>query len=118
MRKMAESAQIPQPDMVVDPVCGMTIDPADAAGSWEYNGQRYYFCHESCLARFQANPDSFLAPSAPQPVPASAEYTCPMHPEIVRGAPGPCPICGMALEPRTVAADEGPNPELVEMTRR
>jgi Cu+-exporting ATPase len=48
----------------------------------------------------------------------TVEYTCPMHPEIVRDAPGACPICGMALEPRVVAADEGPNPELVDMTRR
>ena len=46
------------------------------------------------------------------------EYTCPMHPQIVRDAPGPCPICGMALEPRTVSALDGPNPELVDMTRR
>ena len=46
------------------------------------------------------------------------EYTCPMHPEIVRDAPGACPICGMALEPRTVSALDAPNPELVDMTRR
>ena len=46
------------------------------------------------------------------------EYTCPMHPEIVRDAPGDCPICGMALEPTTVVLEEGPNPELVDMTRR
>jgi Cu+-exporting ATPase len=46
------------------------------------------------------------------------EWTCPMHPEIVRDAPGACPICGMALEPRTVVVDEGPNPELVAMSRR
>jgi Cu+-exporting ATPase len=46
------------------------------------------------------------------------EYTCPMHPEIVRDAPGDCPICGMALEPTTVMLEEGPNPELVDMTRR
>jgi Cu+-exporting ATPase len=49
---------------------------------------------------------------------ARVEYTCPMHPEIVRDAPGSCPICGMALEPRTVSLDEQPNPELVDMTRR
>jgi len=104
--------------MVLDPVCGMTIDPADAAGSWEYQGQKYYFCHESCLTRFKADPESFLASSAPKPVSASAEYTCPMHPEIVRDQPGPCPICGMALEPRTVLAEDTPNPELVDMTRR
>ena len=46
------------------------------------------------------------------------EYTCPMHPEIVRDAPGACPICGMALEPRTVTLLDAPNPELVDMTRR
>ena len=46
------------------------------------------------------------------------EWTCPMHPQIVRAAPGSCPICGMALEPRTVGAVEGPDPELVDMTRR
>ena len=46
------------------------------------------------------------------------EYTCPMHPEVVRPGPGSCPICGMALEPRTVLVEEGPNPELVDMTRR
>ncbi len=46
------------------------------------------------------------------------EYTCPMHPEIVRDEPGACPICGMALEPRTVTAEAEANPELVGMTRR
>jgi Cu+-exporting ATPase len=46
------------------------------------------------------------------------EYTCPMHPQIVRDAPGSCPICGMALEPRTVTVEEGPSPELVDMSRR
>src|SRR5207247_11384159 len=46
------------------------------------------------------------------------EFTCPMHPEVVRSEPGACPICGMALEPRTATLDEGPNPELVDMRRR
>jgi P-type Cu+ transporter len=46
------------------------------------------------------------------------EWTCPMHPQIVRDAPGNCPICGMALEPRTVTAEEQENPELRDMTRR
>jgi P-type Cu+ transporter len=50
--------------------------------------------------------------------PPRTEWTCPMHPQIVRDAPGSCPICGMALEPRTVGAVEGPDPELVDMTRR
>lgn len=45
-------------------------------------------------------------------------YTCPMHPEIRQIGPGSCPICGMALEPEVVSLDTGPNPELVDMTRR
>src|SRR5688572_20171514 len=176
----------------IDPVCGMTVDPARAAGQTDYQGKTYYFCAKSCLAKFQADPQRYLAPR-PQPqllqigkrstpfqapaLPMSAghganphahhapapsveappgtiytcpmdpevrqphfgacpkcgmalepdlatmpaarvEYTCPMHPEIVRDEPGACPICGMALEPRTVTLEEGPNPELVDMTRR
>ena len=54
-----------------------------------------------------------LAPTGPR-----SEWTCPMHPQIVRDAPGSCPICGMALDPRTVSGIEGPDPELVDMTRR
>jgi Cu+-exporting ATPase len=60
------------------------------------------------------------APVASAPVAAvvkHAEYTCPMHPQIVRSGPGACPICGMALEPREAAAGDG-NPELAAMTRR
>src|SRR5262245_37079906 len=107
MRKMAQPAHIPEAELVLDPVCGMRIDPADAAGSCDYKGKKYYFCHESCLARFKADPDSFLKPAPPAAVVPAAEYTCPMHPEIVRDGPGACPICGMALEPRTVMAEEG-----------
>jgi len=104
---------------VVDPVCGMTITPEEAAGHLDYRGQTYYFCAASCLERFRATPEAFLgggdAPAAPA---THAEWTCPMHPEIVRDAPGACPICGMALEPRTAGVEEAPNPELVDMTRR
>jgi Cu+-exporting ATPase len=49
---------------------------------------------------------------------AMTEWTCPMHPEIVRDAPGSCPICGMALEPKTITAEEQENPELIDMTKR
>jgi P-type Cu+ transporter len=183
---------MPATELAIDPVCGMTVDPAHAAGQVEHDGRIYYFCSTSCVKRFTADPEAFLnkkagasescchgeaanqpsaapvsfakrgpaVPSAEVREPASqhpaatqyfcpmdpevrqdrpgscpkcgmalepdlstvpaarVEYTCPMHPEIVRDAPGSCPICGMALEPRTVTAGVGPNPELVDMTRR
>jgi Cu+-exporting ATPase len=56
--------------------------------------------------------------AAEQVPPGTAVYTCPMHPEIVRNGPGTCPICGMALEPRTVSLEDEPNPELEDMSRR
>jgi Cu+-exporting ATPase len=61
-----------------------------------------------------------LSPWGPQSAPGSYKitYTCPMHPEVVSDAPGTCPICGMALEPRTVSLAEEENPELTEMSRR
>src|SRR5262245_42448526 len=105
---------------VVDPVCGMTIDPSDAVGHFDYKGQTYYFCAESCLEQFRENPEQFLNPDAlpAGPIDLEAEYTCPMHPEVRQKGPGACPICGMALEPVDAAhADEG-NPELEDMTRR
>jgi Cu+-exporting ATPase len=104
----------------------MTIDPADAAGQFDYRGQTYYFCHPSCLERFKGNPESFLNPdaAAAEP-PASAtagedtrEYTCPMDPEVRQIGPGACPKCGMALEPVTVSLEDHGNPELDDMQRR
>src|SRR4051794_34313318 len=85
----------------IDPVCGMTVDPQDAAGTSDYKGTRYYFCHPSCLERFQANPEEFLNPAAAAPAVAvpGAQYVCPMDPEVRQDHPGACPICGMALEP-------------------
>jgi Cu+-exporting ATPase len=130
---MAEMTMLPSNDQaakVKDPVCGMTIDPAKAAASEEYNGTTFFFCGKGCAAKFHADPEKYLQPkpnpaansgvSAPAPAkaPAVAEYTCPMHPEVVRSAPGDCPICGMALEPRTVSLDDEANPELDSMTRR
>jgi Cu+-exporting ATPase len=91
---------------VVDPVCGMTISPADAVGHLDYHGQTYYFCHESCLERFQADPEEFVGARRQESVPrveqAGAEYTCPMDPEVRQKGPGACPKCGMALEPATI----------------
>src|SRR5688572_14648242 len=112
MLRMAEQG-------AVDPVCGMTVVPERAAGYFEYKGHTYYFCGKGCLERFKADPEKYLAPKAPPPAPvAGTTYTCPMHPEIVRDAPGACPICGMALEATMPSLDEGPNPELIDMTRR
>jgi Cu+-exporting ATPase len=86
--------------MALDPVCGMTVDPAKAAGSHEHGGVKYYFCGKGCLARFQADPEKYLAPkSLPKPELKAAQYTCPMHPQVIQPKPGFCPLCGMALEP-------------------
>ena len=105
---------------VLDPVCGMTIDPSDAVGHFDYKGQTYYFCAESCLEQFRENPEHFLNPEArpAAPVDLDAEYTCPMHPEVRQKGPGACPICGMALEPVDVTLLDERNPELEDMTRR
>ena len=107
---------------VTDPVCGMRIDPRTAAGSHRHEGREYYFCSPHCLASFKADPQRYLqlqaqAAAAPEPAPAGAQYTCPMHPEILRDAPGDCPLCGMALVPiaGTGAADDT---ELRDLTRR
>ncbi len=102
-----------------DPVCGMEVLPERAAGSLEREGTSYVFCSKGCLEKFRADPARYVGPAlAPPLAPASAEYTCPMHPEIIRPGPGTCPKCGMALEPRTATVEEEPNPELVDMTRR
>ena len=104
-----------------DPVCGMTIEEEDSVGTVQHEGVTYYFCNPSCLERFTNDPAMFLsaeASSRTTEAPPGATFTCPMHPEIVRDAPGACPLCGMALEPRTVSLTDAPNPELADMTRR
>ena len=119
--------QVESPELVADPVCGMTVDPAAGSLSFEHDGRTYYFCSEHCRERFRHDPAAFLTTAAEKssPLPPAStapegevEYTCPMHPEIRQLGPGSCPICGMALEPVTVTADTGPNPELSDMTRR
>ncbi|MBM4072740.1 MAG: heavy metal translocating P-type ATPase [Planctomycetes bacterium] len=105
----------------LDPVCGMTVAPATAAGSTVHDGQTYHFCSTHCLAKFKQDPARYLNRAAPReacPTPPNAVYTCPMHPEVVSDHPGACPKCGMALEPMVATADEGPNPELADMSRR
>ena len=105
---------------VVDPVCGMTIDPSDAVGHVDHKGQTYYFCAESCLEQFRENPEQFLDRGARSaaPVDLEADYTCPMHPEVRQKGPGACPICGMALEPVDAAHADERNPELEDISRR
>ncbi|RWQ18814.1 heavy metal translocating P-type ATPase [Mesorhizobium sp.] len=103
-----------------DPVCGMSVDRATARHFARHEGQGFHFCSAACQAKFEAEPQKYLGDRpAPQPMPKGTQYTCPMHPEIIRDKPGSCPICGMALEPMGVpTGDEGPNPELVDFTRR
>jgi Cu+-exporting ATPase len=119
---------------VVDPVCGMTVEPASAPASVEHEGKKYYFCCPHCAQKFQADPGRYflsggrkpperslggLTPPAQKTPPgAKVEYICPMDPEIVRDRPGSCPKCGMALEPRVAGPEEGPNPEIIDMRRR
>ena len=102
-----------------DPVCGMDVARDTAKHFLKHEGAGYYFCSSSCEGKFTAEPAKYLAGKpAAAPAPSGTQYTCPMHPEIVRDKPGSCPICGMALEPMMPSADDGPNPELVDFTRR
>jgi len=111
-----------------DPVCGMIVDSGTARHRTEHEGQTYYFCCDGCKAKFLTDPTRVLKPAdnsvpnvpgAPTvPLPGSTTYTCPMHPQIRRNAPGSCPLCGMALEPQGIPDAEGTNPELKDMTRR
>ena len=106
-----------------DPVCGMKVDPAKAAGTADFAGHSYYFCSLGCRTKFLSDPQKWVSPAPevaiPGPPPSTAvEYTCPMHPEVVQIGPGSCPICGMALEPRVMTADEPENEELSGMVRR
>ena len=103
-----------------DPVCGMTVARASARHVARHAGQRFYFCAARCREKFEADPEAWLeGVPAPEPMPEGTLYICPMCPEVVSEDPSDCPSCGMALEPMGVpAADQGPNPELVDFTRR
>ncbi|MGO4508958.1 heavy metal translocating P-type ATPase [Bradyrhizobium sp. 2TAF36] len=105
---------------VLDPVCGMTVDPATSKHHHTHHGKTFHFCSAGCRTKFAADPAKYLArEKAPEPeMPAGTIYTCPMHPEIRQVGPGSCPICGMALEPEVASLETGPNPELADMTRR
>ncbi|MBD9444076.1 heavy metal translocating P-type ATPase [Rhizobium sp. RHZ01] len=104
-----------------DPVCGMSVNRANARHFLKHEGEKFYFCSAGCKAKFEADPASYRDGNrpAPKPMPKGTLYTCPMHPEVISDHPGDCPKCGMALEPMGIPpVDEGPNPELVDFTRR
>ncbi len=106
----------------IDPVCRMTVDKASAPWMSKHEGQKVYFCCEGCQKKFEADPSAYLG-DAPKPAavtaPPGSKWGCPMDPEVESDGPGDCPICGMALEPMTPSLEnQGPNPELVDMTRR
>ena len=113
-----------QSETHTDPVCKMLVTAETAAGTYEHNGETYYFCMTGCRDKFAADPEQYLrAPevsnqSKIQDPRSKIEYTCPMHPEIVQIGPGSCPKCGMALEPKVISLDDGPDPEFVDMKRR
>ncbi|MBY0611229.1 MAG: heavy metal translocating P-type ATPase [Beijerinckiaceae bacterium] len=110
--------------VIVDPVCGMQVDPATSKYHADHAGHSYHFCSNGCLTKFQKDPGHYLGEKAPphkpsdEPIAEGTIFTCPMHPQIRQNAPGSCPICGMALEPETVTLDAAPNAELADMTRR
>ena len=117
-------------ETVVDPVCGMKVNPATSPHRYELGGTAYHFCSAGCLEKFRASPDKYLNPPTVDPavthpamgsLPEAAQgtiWTCPMHPEIRRDGPGSCPICGMALEPLEPSLEDETNPELTDMSRR
>ena len=121
-------AHAPAAEFAIDPVCGMRVTIVTARHRFAYRGYEYFFCNPRCRERFEADPEKFLKPkdsedehSQPkrlEQAPAGTMYTCPMHPEVRQVGPGSCPICGMALEPEQLSLDQGPDPELIDMTRR
>ena len=132
----ADPADAAPPDKgsAIDPVCGMSVDPATAKHTADHAGRHWFFRSARCRERFVAEPARYAATAAdadapkstptvsaaePSDAPAGATlWTCPMHPEIRRPGPGACPICGMALEPEVMTAEIGPNGELADMTQR
>jgi len=106
---------------VLDPVCGMQVDPATAKHRAEHDGKTYLFCSARCHDRFVADPVQYLSAkpeTGPAAVPAGTMFICPMHPQIRQDHPGTCPICGMALEPEMPGVADDDNPELRDFSRR
>ncbi len=109
----------PDSTSATDPICGMQVKIVDDARSSDYGGETWYFCSAGCRARFNADPYFYTSGNAARLKPSAqpgAQWTCPMHPEILSDEPDSCPLCGMALEPM-VPSDE-PSEELTDFTRR
>lgn len=102
-----------------DPVCGMTVAVEGNMRHAEFQGTSFHFCSDKCQTKFKTDPWFYASgrgTGRKKTAPADAQYTCPMHPEIIRDAPGACPICGMALEPMLPSGE--PTDELTDFTRR
>ncbi len=114
--KSAEPA-LPAADSAIDPVCGMTVT---RPFKHQTDDGEYGFCNPRCKDKFIADPDRYLHPERyePEEVPEGTVFICPMCPEVRQIGPGACPSCGMALEPETITIDDGPNHELIDMSRR
>jgi Cu+-exporting ATPase len=109
----------PADETATDPVCGMQVSKtAPPGGTHVHAGTTHYFCAEVCRRRFAADPDQYLAGRRQSMAPAGTMYVCPMDPEVHETAPGPCPVCGMMLEPAEPTVDDTTDPELRDMTRR
>lgn len=114
-----EDHEATAPGTTKDPVCGMAVTRGAGTRSAAFEGKTFHFCSDTCQTRFEADPWHYASGRAsgrPKTAPTAALYTCPMHPEIIRDAPGPCPLCGMALEP--VQPSDAPSAELSDFTRR
>lgn len=111
--------QIGPDGKVIDPVCGMRVDPHAATHKTVHQGRSYFFCSAACEAKFAAQPSRYISPIEQPAVETDTSiYTCPMHPEIRQPGPGFCPICGMALEPVVASLEPQENAELADMRRR
>ncbi len=110
----------PAPVLERDPVCGMNVNPATAKHVHDHGGKNFYFCCVPCVDKFKADPAKYMgaAPArsqglvtlgAPTQTPPrttadGVAYVCPMCPEVRANKPGPCPTCGMALEPEVLVS--------------
>lgn len=121
------------PSLFEDPICHMLVERETAADAIVFQGNTYYFCNLNCSAKFSRAPLRYSGSAAETPdeqtqagqAPMAAsdagkqnQFTCPMHPEIITTKPGPCPLCGMALESLDASQTIEDDSELIDMTRR